>query len=311
VLGTSAALLGAQGPPPTFRGDTDAVTVNVSVKKGNTPVPGLTAADFRLYDNEILQPVSAVSLDAVPVVVSIVVDTSLSAFEDLESARDGVRGMIAFLRPSDRVRVLTMGNSVISAIPWQSPTAPDTSRIQVGPGEISLVADSVLIALFHRTPPDRRHLVVALTDAQDVCSLVSGDSLRRSAERSGAVLHWIDVKLKPSVGRSGTRNPTDGLHSYCMWANGGGAINMRPFFTEAVNQTGGTTHTAWYSEDRVVVDAFDRIFDDFRRSYVLHYVSRGVERTGWHRLRVEMVSRGYTVRARPGYWGPGASGVPK
>jgi hypothetical protein len=80
---------------------------------------------------------------------------------------------------------------------------------------------------------------------------------------------------------------------------------MRPFFTEAVNQTGGTTHTAWYSEDRVVVDAFDRIFDDFRRSYVLHYVPRGVERTGWHRSRVEMVSRGYTVRARPGYWGPG------
>jgi len=298
LAGAWMSLFGVQSQPPVFRAEAEAVTVSVSVRQGNVPAQGLTTSAFRLFDNDVLQEVTAVSQDSVPTDVSIVVDTSGSAFPDLNTAREAVRGMTAFLRPVDRVRVLTMGNAVVNALPWQVPPQVDTSRIQLVPGQISLVSDAVLMAMFHRTSPERRHLVVALTDGEDLCSLVSGESLRNGADRSGAVLHWISVQLKR--GQARTLSPTEGVHAYCRTTST--PFDARPFLSDSVRRTGGTVHTAWYGADRVAVEAFDRIFDDFRQSYILHYIPRGVERSGWHRLRVEITAGHYSVRARPGYW---------
>jgi len=65
-----------------------------------------------------------------------------------------------------------------------------------------------------------------------------------------------------------------------------------------------TVHTAWYGAAKVTVDAFDEILDDFRRSYIRHYVPVGVERGGFHKLSVTAPSKNYSIRARPGYWSP-------
>jgi hypothetical protein len=83
----------------------------------------------------------------------------------------------------------------------------------------------------------------------------------------------------------------------------GGPNDFESFLTDAARVTGGAVHSAWLGDDKVAVEAFDQIFDDFRRSYVLYYAPQGVERTGWHRLRVEVPTKGLEVRARTGYWG--------
>jgi hypothetical protein len=211
--------------------------------------------------------------------------------------------MTGFLRPSDRFRVLTMGISVINAIPWQPAGLPDTSRIQFTLGYISLVADSVLVALLHRADPDRRHLVVALTDGEDICSLTSGESLRRAAERSGAVFHWVNVEIGPPRTKSGFAR-SDGVESTCKNKRGT-PIDLGIFLSDATRLTGGSVHTASSRADVTGIALFfNAILDDFRRSYILHYEPQGVSRPGWHRLRVELPERkGYTVRTRPGYWG--------
>jgi hypothetical protein len=321
LFGAWVVLLGGQSQPPVFRADADTVAVNVSVKRDTLPVLGLTAADFRLYDNDVLQRVAAVSMDAVPVDVSFVVDLSGSAFQDLAAARDAVRRMAAFLRPADRFRVLTMGNAVINAVPWQPAGPPDTSRIQFALGHISLVADTVLISLLHRPDPDRRHLVVALTDGEDICSLASGESVRRGAERSGAVFHWVNVEIETDpLQREGTRwsvsldsrknyyAKSDGVASKCRNPPAGKPIDLERFLSDAAQLTGGSVHTARSSADATGIALFfDAILDDFRRSYILHYVPEGVSRAGWHRLRVEVQGRGLRARARTGYWGTAAA----
>ena len=168
-----SVLLGGQNQaPPVFRADVDTVAVNVSVKRGTNPVSGLTPGDFRLYDNDVRQRLAAVSQDAVPIDVSFVIDLSRRV-EDLEALREAVRRMTALLRSTDRFRILTTGNAVINAVPWQPAGPPDTSVIQSALGHISLVVDSALLALLHRSDPDRRHLVVAFTDGQDICSVGS------------------------------------------------------------------------------------------------------------------------------------------
>jgi hypothetical protein len=303
LFGGWVALLGAQDQPPVFRATVDSVTVNVAVKRGNNPVSGLTAEDFRLYDDNVLQRIAAVSVDAVPVEVSFVVDMSLSAFSDVDTVHDAVRRMAGVLRSNDRFRVLTMGNSVVNAIPWQPAGYVDTSKIYEALGHISLVADSVLVALLHRPDPARRHLIVALTDGQDICSIASGESLRKAAERSGAVFHWVNVQL------GGRPKPYfasyQGAESTCR-NSPSTPTSLSSALSDAARLTGGSVHTAGSRADATAIALFfDAILDDFRRSNILHYVPEGVRREGWHRLRVELPGRtkGYTWRARAGYWG--------
>jgi hypothetical protein len=300
LFGRWLASLSAQGEPPVFRATADSVTVNVSVKRGNNPVSGLTAADFQDYDNDVLQRIAAVSVDAVPVEVSFVVDMSLSAFPDTQTAREAIRRMAGFLRPGDRFRVVTMGNSVVNAIPWQPAGDADMSRMREAPGHISLVADSVLVALLHRADPARRHLVVALTDGQDICSLASGESLRRAAERSDAVFHWVNTQLgSRSIASYG------GVESTCRNPVLGTPTSLSPALSDAARLTGGSVHTARSRADTSGIALFfDAILDDFRRSYLLHYVPEAGAQEGWHRLRLELLGRrkDYTLRARPGYW---------
>jgi hypothetical protein len=215
-----------------------------------------------------------------------------------------------------------MGNAVVNAVSWQPAGVPDTSKILFALGHISLVADSVLVALSYRASPDRRHLVVALTDGEDICSLAPGDSLQRAAERSGGVFHWINVELGGPVaatrdalgqGVSAKIPMTDywkrsaGVESACRNPAGAPVRDIGRFLSDATRLTGGSVHTARSVADHdAIVGFFDAILDDFRRSYIVHYVPEGVPRTGWHRLRVELQEKGLTVRARPGYWGADA-----
>ena len=60
----------------TFRTTTAVVSVSVSVKRGNNVVANLKAADFMLTDNGVRQTVEAVSIESVPIDVTLFLDTS-------------------------------------------------------------------------------------------------------------------------------------------------------------------------------------------------------------------------------------------
>jgi hypothetical protein len=166
-----------------------------------------------------------------------------------------------------------------------------------------MIADAVLMGLLHRQSPDRRHLVVALATSEDWCSLSSGDALRRGAERSGAVFHWINMTGETIHGTPPGPVPL-GVRGQCRTE--GNPTDIGGILGEAARVTGGTVHSQWFGTwdhiDRVAVEAFDKIFDDFRRSYVLYYVPRGVDPAGWHRLRVETPGKNFALRSRTGYW---------
>jgi hypothetical protein len=96
---------------------------------------------------------------------------------------------------------------------------------------------------------------------------------------------------------------TDAVENNCRNA-AGKPLDIGSSLSDAARLTGGSVHTTWSVPDTSGIALFfDAILDDFRRSYILHYVPEGVSRTGWHRLRVEVPGRtkGYTVRTRQGY----------
>jgi hypothetical protein len=286
----SSAVRGAE-QTPIFKTGAVTVSVNAVVKRGNRAVANLTAKDFRLTDNGVEQRIEAVSIESVPVDVSLFLDTSGSTAGKLDDMKRDVQGIIRMLRPGDRFRLLTIGDSVDEPVHWvPAGTAVNLSFGAVG--GISLVHDALVVALLHRPEADRRHLVVGMTDRRDCGSVISSAQLRELASRSEAVLHLVDQSgsggdLSYRIRTCSPRGRPDGPN----------------IIAEAAARTGGTLHDPSYFFGSSVLRAFRTIFDEFRQSYVLRYSPSGVTRGGWHAIAVRAPAiSGVTIRARQGYF---------
>jgi VWFA-related protein len=299
ACGLAAVVAGVAAAPQqaTFRARTDSVSVDVSVRHGNVPVPGLHAEDFRLWDKQKPQTVESVSLGAVPIDVTIFIDTSGTTIGDLDHLKADVRAMAAMLRPDDRVRLLTFDDQVHDVFGWQSSTADLKLETLSESTASSPIYDALLLALLHKPDLDRRHLIVGITDGLDNGSWTDSATVRDLARRAESVLHIVIIPSGPPL--SGPESP--GFYVWRSSPDGLSDANLE----EAATATGGEFHRAPILNLRNrVIDAFKDAFEDFRMSYVLRFTPRAVPPDGWHDLRVEVVhgSR-YTVRARKGYFG--------
>lgn len=284
VLVTIASAVGlAQAPrpdPATFRATTVMVGVDVSVRRGHTPVPGLKASDFELFDNGIRQRIQSMAVEAVPIDVTLAIDTSGSVINDLEAFKAEVRQFVRLLRPVDRVRVIAIATGVDEIVPMGAPTG-DLDLGGLKAGGFTSTNDGLVYALLWPTDVDRRHLVIALTDGIDTQSTLESTTVVDAASRARAVFHLILV---------------DGLGPLMS----GWQRSAREAVVQAAQRSGGTIHDL-----RRASSDFKRIFDDFRASYVLRYSPEGVAREGWHDVKVALRvpdAQRLTIRAKQGYW---------
>ena len=104
---------------PVFRARTESVAISTSVKRANASVANLTASDFRLTDNGIAQTVEAVTIESVPLDVTLFMDTSGSTAGALDRMKSNVVSIAKMLRPDDQFRLMTIGLSVDTPLPWQ------------------------------------------------------------------------------------------------------------------------------------------------------------------------------------------------
>jgi hypothetical protein len=262
-----------------FRARTDAVSLTVSVMKGKDPVIGLGATDFTLTDNGVPQTVEVVSLDQVPIDVTIVLTgyptNSAAAYVQGLASAEATRRL---LLPSDRLRLVTVNDHVRGGLTGPRFTVHTMVGDRLIPG-VALV-DGLFYALAWPVEPDRRHLVVAFTNGWDKWSTLEPDRLPQLAERSDAVLHAVFWST-PSGAQ--TREWTE---SYRL-------------VETAARRTGGTIQTT-----AQVPKTLAGILADFRTSYVLQYTPRDVPARGWHELRVKLRRPGsFTLRTRKGYEG--------
>ena len=293
LMAAAAGAVYASGQDkPAFRAGVDAVQVPVSVRDGNRPVTGLSAGDFVLTDNDVAQEVQAMSVESLPIDVTLILDTSGSTTVIAERLAREVQQIARLLRPTDALRLLCIDTRVEEL----RPMTPVKATLDLGAiprqNGYSSVHDALAVALMRAGAADRRHLVVAITDALDTMSLTTSDRVREVASRSEALLQIVMVR-PPAVFRA-TRS------------------FVRPRFneqhilvlTEAAERTGGELRDRGLFSDPDPVAAFKKVFDDFRQSYVLRYAPRGVETAGWHELAVSLPkSPKFSIRARRGYPG--------
>ena len=283
-----------------FRASVDSISIDVSVKAGNVPLLGLTAADFVLTDNGVSQTIQSVALDAVPIDATLLLDTSPSIFGEQARLKSNLARMAAFLRAADRLRVMVFDDQVRDVFGWKPAGTLDVESVMqgVGVGEISAVYDGLVLAMMHRPDPERRHLVVAMTDGRDGGSVADSYLVRDVARRAESALHLVVVG--PNANGLSRNASAARLTLWPTMPDREGETNL----DEAAKLTGGRVHGDPSPGQRVdTVKAFKAAFDDFRQSYILRYTLTGVPRPGWHDVKVEVKKPvKLTIRSRRGYF---------
>jgi VWFA-related protein len=265
-----------------FHAATDAVSVSVSVRSGRTAVTGLQPADFELLDNGVRQEISLVTVEEIPVDLTLLLDVSPSTADAINKFKSGAQEITTLLRKEDKVRLITFATDVAEIFSFRAggqPMPVDAVTIQGG----TSLHDALVLALARGSVPGRRHLVVAFTDGHDTTSVANGETLALIAARTDTVLHLV---LSGAYGTDFTLPP-----SYKS-------------LKQAAEESGGEMHPPGRFNDAMA--AFARVVDDFRHSYVLRYTLKGVKREGVHQLTVRVIKPGgknYTVRARKSYFG--------
>ena len=261
--------------PQSFSSSTLAVRVDVLVTDGRLPIAGLSASDFELRDNGVVQSIDVVDASEVPINVVLALDTSASIRgtrrADLIAAG---RALLAGLKPSDRAALTTFSHAVAPRIALTSNLASVRGELLlIEPEGHTAIMDGAYVALTATLAETGRSLVVVCTDGYDTSSWLRPEEVLESAKRSSAVIYAVTSDA------ASRRSPLQDLAD----ATGGQMLQVR---------SGSDLTTA-----------FQKILQDFRSRYVLAYSPHGVAEGGFHRLEVRVKRRGVTVRARPGYIG--------
>jgi VWFA-related protein len=304
VFALSAISLAAQSQtPPTFRTRADAVTVNVSVQRGNRPVEGLNASDFTLLDNGVPQTVVTTSMGEIPLDATLVYGVGLWSSGNVRQFRTDAGRMASLLGPTDRLRVLEYGPRVLEVFPLQPIRGElvsahlDQFRASATSitGGWTALYDALVAALILPTSPERRQLVVAFYDGYDTISVTSPARLQAVAARTEAVLHvQLFQRTVPTIVR-GVLGP------FPFYLNGLSDPDEDQIVTVA-QTTGGGAYGAGLL-GRSMVEFFTNVLTDYRRGYVLQYTPSAVASEGWHEIDVKVTKPGkYDVRARRGYF---------
>jgi VWFA-related protein len=268
------ALLAAQlasAPQTTFKSGVEVVELDVSVTRGGVPVVGLTARDFALTDNGAAQEVASVTLEQLPLSVTMVLDTSQSvAGQRLQHLVQAGTGLAAALHPEDRAALVTFSHAVDLRVPMTGDLTAirDALGAMNGSGATAL-RDAVHLALQLQPHDQTRPLMLVFTDGHDTASWLTEDAAIDSARRAGVVIHVVRVESDA-------------------------------FLDKLTQISGGRSWSA--TSDRQLQDLFTKALDEMRARYLLTYTPRGVRQTGWHELKVKLKSGSADVTARRGYF---------
>jgi VWFA-related protein len=271
------AVPGSAQQTQVFRGGADLVAVHVTVLRGNRPVRHLRAADFEVRDNGVLQTLTDLNEGTLPIDVRLVFDLSGSISNDqLAAYLRAMRQVTARLQADDRCEVLTFASRLGEAAALQPPPVAIDLRRPAPDG--TSFYDAVSLALVTTPAAGRRQLIIVLTDGEDNASFFNAGTLLDVARLTDAVVYVVE----PRTAAWNPGRPSATLAALAA-TTGGAAIAL--------------------DRDGEVGPTFTRTLDEFRQSYVLHYLLTGVSRTGWHDLTVRVKRGSYDVRARKGYNG--------
>jgi VWFA-related protein len=278
-----------------FRSGVDVVRVDVSVMRGRTPVAGLKAENFLLTDNGVAQDVDSVTLEKLPISVSLVLDVSGSvAGEELAHLIDAGQQLVRSLRPEDRASLITFSEEVLVNVPLTADVGSVGRALAGlrGSGATSM-NDAIHVAMNLRPLDTSRSVIIVFSDGADNLSWSRPDALVDEVRKSGLVIHAIELQTAETA----VRPKSPALLSQGFIDRGHGGV---PVLEALTAEAGGRAWSAKSSRDLKAL--FTQALEEIRARYLLTFTPKGVPQDGWHALKVSLRNARGDVTARPGYF---------
>lgn len=311
VVILSAGVTNLAWQQQTFRTTVGGVLIDAAVMSGGKAVEGLTARDFEVQDNGVTQQIEVVSAADALLDFTLLLDYARGTVERMTKLEDGLAKVIKEFRPRDRLQLIACGQSVREIVPMQ----PVSNRINLeplrtltsDPQYTSTMGDCLVEALVLRSPPDRRHAIIAFSAAHAGHNVLPfpGNLLVPVARSTNATLFIGAIPFGGTYPPYWFQSINDAVST-----TGGelllGSFSDAPVLTYRTRGNIEVNPVEGIGTYNDIVKAFGQIVEDFRRRYVISYTIRGVPTQGWHDVSVKVTrptSKPYVVRARKGYFG--------
>jgi Ca-activated chloride channel family protein len=268
--------------------EVDLVNILASVTdRESRPIPSLPASAFEVYDDGVKQKIDIFEAEThLPLDLALMIDSSMSTKLDFPLQREAAARFIQkIVRPTDTLSVFSFDDKVKPLTDFSSnvPRLQEAVRkIKIGAGTAMYDAVYLGSSSLEKQKPDRRRVLVLVTDAGESTSRASYETARNEAIRSGAMLYT--VCLRPMKSESG-RN-TAGEHA----------------LQTITEMTGGAM---FFPDDATQLDPiFSQIDRELRTQYRIGYYPERKPGGGAVRKIELKVAGDYRVRYRQAYISP-------
>ena len=270
LVGGAVALLACL--VPQFKSRVDVIRIDTLVTERGKPVTGLTADDFEVRDNGVVQQVhlADASLSRLDVILALDMSASLTAERrrQLQTACDALLGQ---LRSEDRAALVTFDHAVVTraALTSDFEEVRRALRQPTAAGRTSLI-DALYAGLLQVDGGDRRSLLIAFSDGVDTSSWLEPPTVVQVARQAATVVYGVSAAWPPP-----------------------------DLLQDVASETGGDVLDA---RSRQLERAFTDVLADFRRRYLLTFTPTPLPAAGWHKLEIRVKRGRPTVKARSGYF---------
>jgi Ca-activated chloride channel homolog len=257
--------------------DVDVVQVTATVTDGHGRfVKGLTRESFKVYEDDVVQPVSAFMSENVPLEIIVAVDVSGSMKDAMPTVKQAVKRFLNTLRPTDSVTLVSFNDNVFTLA---KPNADLATRLRavdrLAPWGGTALYDVIVKSIEQLGRQPGRRALVVFTDGEDLNSRVPFEAAERRLETSDAVLYPIGQGRAPKL------------------------ANLKKILEGLAQKSGGRA----FFEDLDELDTvFGHIVEELSNQYLLGYQRPDtVKDNRWRKLRVEIPGRDVKIRTRQGY----------
>jgi Ca-activated chloride channel family protein len=270
------------------------LTVTVTNRTGRY-VPGLTAAQFTVFEDGKPQDLSYFSAVDSPVDVAFLLDTSSSMMRDLPLAQEAACGLTRRLKPGDRAAVAGVSAHMVEAQPMTDDLSLVEKAIRTirASGATAIYeAVYVLLRAFERQSRNasvpRRQAIILLSDGLDNASRIEFDDVRDTLRHSDVILYVILLDRELRSGLHSTESRFAVQASFAMRA--------------LARDSGGRIFTA--QDGSELSGIYDVISRELANQYLLGYTPARQDSDGsFRRIAVQVRhSEATEARTRPGYF---------
>ena len=179
---------------------TSLVSVDVGVyDKNEKAVTNLGKADFRVYEDGVLQPIRSFTPVSSGYRILLLVDHSGSMRLLWPSLLDGLNMFMKNLRQQDQVAIATFDNDVEVAMPWRGAKEGNPEKIGISPdGRGTEIWSSLSWAVSEVSRSNGRKGVIVFTDGED--SGAGFEKVRKKAVDSEIPFYFVGMTTENTVG---------------------------------------------------------------------------------------------------------------